>query len=231
MIELIATIIVIGIAFMTVPVILDLNSKSLSAIHESKGTYHALARMQLVLDKYWDEQSYQESEVERNTRYYRVLRTGLDETQADNNLSCSQHEGNARIGHYPSGEDTLYLRRCAESTYTASTALGQENGANDFNDIDDFDGDSETGIDGRFTLSTTVQYYDYESAYVNANPNAQTIDFNQTKAAPASSTSVKLIQIGISDSFMQGTNPAQLIANYYYYATNIGRAQPRVEFR
>jgi len=54
MIELIFSIVILGIVFLSIPLIIQNANTSLESTHDSKGYYHALALMQIIIAKPWD---------------------------------------------------------------------------------------------------------------------------------------------------------------------------------
>jgi prepilin-type N-terminal cleavage/methylation domain-containing protein len=214
MIELIFTLVVLGIVFLTIPTIMQINSESLEDMQETKGLYHAYARAKLIGGKYWDENNSVES---NGSLYYRVLSTQED---ANNELNCTGRDESVRLrkGHYIGTQDTRYRRICAEEGFGATLPLNFNDG--NFNDIDDFNEDKET-LGGRFELNTSVSYVRY-ALDTTTTPN--TIHANAS-LRPSQTSSIKVIQIEMRDGFMTFNNLSEHISTFHTFATNIGRVR------
>lgn len=223
MIELIASIVIIGLAMLTIPTLLEINSASFLSVHESKGLYHAMAKMQYVKDKYWDEQCIENVGGEEQ-QFYRVLHVA---GESGTELECNKAERRARSGHYPGELDARYRRICAEPgrEATAKASLGLDTGESattgaGIDDIDDFNSLPET-VENRFELRTAVDYYDVNLSKTSAIPT-------NVSATP---TSLKRIEIQFFDQFMQPAGSPKKVAVFYYYAANIGRTKPMIAVR
>jgi prepilin-type N-terminal cleavage/methylation domain-containing protein len=140
LIELIFSIVIIGITFTTIPQIITVSSNSISLTFEAKGLYHGVSQMQLILSRAWDE-----ANVDGD---YDVLETTRGE------LTC------ARAGHYD-GSDR---RICSASS---ATAIGLDD-VNSFDDIDDYHNFSESVSEGVtssevYDINSTVEYIIYQN--------------------------------------------------------------------
>lgn len=210
LIELIFTIVILGITFMTLPLILSMTNESIATTLQSRAYYHGLAKMQIVTDKPWDENNTADF-VNTGGIYYVV------ETQSDTGTLLECDGDNMRAGHYAG----LNRRMCNRDSGVASVTLGVDTGeaSPNFDDIDDFDGDTDTAVGtGNYILNTSVDYVAYDPSPAN-----NTATHSSSDAASAQTTSVKRIRVQVLDS---GSNE---ITNYYYYATNIGRPQAYIK--
>lgn len=204
MIELIFTIVIIGIAFMTLPLILNTTNDSIEAVQESRGYYHALAKMQIITDKPWDENNT--ADFKNTGGIYYVLKTQEDSGSI---LECNSND--MRPGHYEGQNRRMCTRDFAFATPLAN--LGKDGETNSsYDDIDDFDGDSDDLTDG-FDLNASV-------TYVNYNANDQSMS---TFSTATETTSVKRITVSLRD------RSGNEIASYTYYATNVGRPQAYIK--
>jgi len=140
MVEMIIAITIIGIAFLSVPVILRITSDSIELAMESRGFYHGLAKMQIVRNMAWDEANV--DDLATSDLYY-VLETLESPNLTGMELSCNAFS--QRPGHYSVGGQ-------------ASALLGQDSG--DFDDIDDFDKQVDTNPNG-YRVDVNVSYTDY----------------------------------------------------------------------
>lgn len=200
LLELIVMIVILGVAFTTLPMILAVSSDSVRNVSDVRGIYHGVAKMQVVLGKPWDEESVDDFET-RGTYY--VLHT--DESDGPGELLYCDRDKN-RSGHYPG----LNRRMCENERATAAAFFAE----GDFDDIDDFDGDHDIDIEG-YRVDTTVSYVRYENGSGITMP---------TPAVPAGTTSnLKHIRVGVI--YPSGNT----LAAYHYYAANIGLSRPFVK--
>ncbi len=188
LIELIFTIVIIGVAFLSVPTIIFSSSRSLEHFMESRGYNHAISKINIIKNFAWDEANANDLV---NLGFYSVLHTQQDD--AGTELMCP------RAGHYA----VDYHRVCSANVATAIGNDGEADGS--FNDIDDFDGSTDALSDG-FTTTVTVEYAPYQNAtvamtYQSANIAAQT-------------TGIKRIRIAVTDS----ANGNAITNYYYYSA-------------
>lgn len=200
LVELIIMIVVLGIAFATLPAILGVSAKSVRGVSEVRGLYHGVAKMQVVLNKPWDEVNVNDFDTGGG---YFVLRTFESDTQGEV-LFCDGDKN--RSGHYPG----LDRRMCENADATAANLFTAEG---DFDDLDDFDGDNDADIGG-FDVNTTVVYV----AYAGGSP------VNMPTAGTAQTSNIKEITVTVSDH-ATGTG----ITRYRYYATNIGLSRPYIK--
>ena len=143
LIELTAAIIVIGVAFLAVPAVLQQSGRSVDLALNARGLYHGLAMMEVVRNKPWDEANV--GDMESAGLYY-VLTT--DESIATPSLACSDDKN--RSGHYPA----INRRQC-EAAF--ASAIGQETAL--FDDMDDYDGYSD--IPEGYEVNVSVRYVTY----------------------------------------------------------------------
>lgn len=208
LVELIATIVIIGIAFLSIPMAMEVTNKAIEFTQTSRGFYHGLAKMKIITNLPWDENNVADFQ---DKGYYQALQTEADST---NELKCDPVTL-SRSGHYVGLETALYRRRCSSQNATDDSALGREG---DYDDVDDYEAETTTySIENVFTITSNVDYI----AYNNASPATATFNFDD--AASTQSTSIKRIGVFITE----GTGAAaQNIGSYFYYAANIGTYQP-----
>ena len=149
LIELIFAIIVIGIAFSAVPSILETSNRSVEGTMQSRGFFHGLSLMQIIRNKYWDENNANDF---AGAGLYYVLQTG------EAGLGCAANNGKSRAGHYGG----INRRQC--DRLDAPSPLGDFGPAADtgnYNDIDDFNADPQPLLENSFQPQITVNYTDY----------------------------------------------------------------------
>jgi Tfp pilus assembly protein PilV len=148
-IELIVMMVVMGIAFATLPMILQVSGESAGRVSDLRGLYHGVAKMQVVLGKPWDEANV--DDFQTGGIYY-VLRTQESDVPGDA-LYCDNDKN--RSGHYPG-----FNRRMCENA-AASALLGRAGDAMaDYDDIDDFNAAPDETIEG-YGVGTVVEYVRY----------------------------------------------------------------------
>jgi hypothetical protein len=200
MIELVIAIVVMGIAMMTLPLMLTTIQKNNNFAMEQEGILAARTKIGDILSYRWDEKS------ESNVTYT----VGV----LDTNSSYFKREVNStrRIGHVVGNR----RRKFFNDERNASTTMGLDAGENINNadDIDDFNGDASdvttvtinevnntNSEDYRFLtldLNTTVRYINDFNNTISVL-NAQILsnisfDFNTTTAT-TTSTNIKMIEV------------------------------------
>ncbi|WP_281950438.1 hypothetical protein [Nitrosophilus kaiyonis] len=204
MIELIITIIVLGLAMTTIPVILSSVSKSDEFSLNQEALLAGATTIGNILTYNWDEKS---------TDLNITLSPILDVTNGDDELD---RETNTtwRKGSFKGTN----RRKFYNTILYASTVLG--NDTNDSDDIDDFIGTKSLTIVSNsnydyvkdIDLVTNVYYVNDKTAYNQKNLNF-TFDINSAGA----STNIKLIEVKVIDKLNNN-----IIAVFRSYALNIG---------
>lgn len=223
LIELIITIVIMGLAFVAIPAIIQNSITTTSAINKSSGIYHGVAKMQIVKSKLWDHNNKQNFD---QIGYYNALditegNGSINYITCNNNISSPDY--GKRSGHFH-GENR---RKCSMGIGgTPSINFGASGSFYTLmQDIDDYNNDinyifgSESATDSIYTLNTKVQYVNF-IAPTNVNiVNVQTKPANQ-----ADITNIKEITVTVT----QEPNNEK-IASYKYYATNIGLFRPLIK--
>ncbi len=139
LVELIFSMVIIAIVFTVVPKIIFVSNKTMALSVKEDGMYEAISLIGSISKLPWDE----------NT-----INSGGKILHTDDN-DCSSDTG-YRIGGF------IGSRNCIDSDANKSDPLGQENGDDDYNDIDDYDAEddyNETSASGKdYNLSTSVDY-------------------------------------------------------------------------
>ncbi len=215
MIELVISIVVIGIAFMSIPLIMTETSKSVDTSVRQEAVMAGLTQMVNVMSYKWDENQTDESV---NGGYAKVL-----DTSSLGILQCGNYpEGRRRIGHFV-GEGR---RKCynVERNATPVANLGSDGG--DLDDIDDIMG-SGTLLAGGGIGSEEDYKKDYgytvNVTYVSDNIIAgsllsTTIFGIISTTASATPTNIKMIETTISSK-----NETQV--KLRAFAANIGEVK------
>lgn len=189
MIELIVSIVVIGIAFMSIPLILAETSRNVETSFRQEAVMAGLTQVVNILSYRWDEQETNET---INGGYAKIL-----DTDGDVNLSCRDFtDGRRRVGNFKG----TYRRKCYNTQRSATPPgqLGSDGG--DLDDIDDLMGSGQALI----AQSATGGKTDYKRSYTSdINVTYISDDFDYTlktlsgtiSTSPATvSTNIKMVQ-------------------------------------
>ena len=177
-IELVVAIVVMGIVFLTVPLILSETQKSTELSIQQEAIMAGVTQLVNTMSYRWDENETNES---LNGGYAKVL----DTIAGDSELQCHNYDNNGsrrRIGHFRESD----RRRCYNPARYAST-LGPDGG--DLDDIDDLI------VSGKNLFATTEGEmngtYEYKRDYsvtLNAYYASDTFDYSQKTITGAIST-------------------------------------------
>ncbi len=190
MIELVFAIVIMGIAVMSLPLILTQVQNNNAFAMQQESILAAKAKIGDILTYEWDENSY-----DSNASHSFVL----DTTNGDGELNATVGTPR-RVGHV----DTDYRRKFFPVATNAS-AIGADGG--DLDDVDDFNGISNpltvTAGEGAgaldyifdLNLTTTVNYSDDNATYSNSPLNGFALNFAN---APATPTNIKVISVTVT---------------------------------
>lgn len=212
LIELIVSIVVIGITFMTVPLILMETQRSSAFSIQQEGIMAGATTLASILGHRWDEADTNET---RNGGFAKVC----DVANGAADLNRTTTDPNRRKGHFR-GE---YRRKFYDSTdkqnATSPSNLGldtDDGGSPD--DIDDFNAQSISLASGGaqdykldYDINTTVYYIADDYNYSGA-PTPPTWEIPNTSVNRA--TNIKMVKTTIVSS--EGT------INLYAFSSNIG---------
>lgn len=205
LIELILTMVIIGVVFTVIPRLVQSMNQSSSITLKEEAMYNAMAYLGMIINLPWDNNNTQNGQI-------------LSVEGGSAAYECNTTSG-YRIGGFVGG------RNCIEPSgvdYNASLLSGREDG--DYNDIDDYHDTNITADKnctatvkkGLFALNTSVVYVDDPSASANG------VLSTAPKAANVS-TNTKYIRVRVgygSDSKHTGC-----ITSFQYHSFNIGSAQ------
>jgi len=205
MLELVIAIVVMGIAVMTLPILLLKTQNNNEYTLQQEIILAARTKMGDTLTYRWDEHSL------INDKIFVLM------TDGDSDLNISSPGSIRRIGHVLASKRRKFSNDLNSSTPVAN--LGPDGG--DLDDIDDFDGKTDTleigsqvtSLDYHYTdfnLTTAVVYISDDANYSNQNLNF-TFDTN----ASASTSSIKMLTLKVK-------GPNNIPFTIRSYSCNIG---------
>jgi len=208
LIEILVSLIVIGIVATTLPIMLQNIVQTSKNVSKEELFYQEFSLLQLINTMYFDE---------NNTigdNYYKDLNATLGDSELliEENATKGQYVGKYnRVGKFDINNNIL--RSGTDSTVSK---IGPDVGENDpskYDDIDDFDGYEEnvSSANGLITLHVKVKYINDNANYGNSDINF-TFDFTEKNL-----TNIKLITVYAK----AGDNNITL----YYPAMNIGASK------
>lgn len=236
LIELIYAIVIIGIAFLTLPVILINNSRNVEQNLEQEAIMIAATKMGQILSYAWDDASINPNPTSANTI---AVTEVLDIATGDLDFNRTSNLEDFRRGHFIQPLHRRMTPHATPRVVTNDTALGLETGETVFDDIDDFDGNvdssiaagSQYGYKNAYDLTTCVDYVD-DGVDSGIDYSATTITFNfdtsskcpyGSNAPAGKATNLKLVQISVDKTTQAGgsTNEQDIIV-LRAYSANIG---------
>jgi len=203
LIELIISIIVIGIIAVTLPLMLQSTSETLKTSAKEEVFYQEFSLLQLIDTLYFDENNT------NGENYYK----DLNATKGDTELLIYRYSSDElnRIGKHQMNNNIF--RSGSNSTVSHIGVDEGEDSEDKYDDIDDYNGFNETLLSyGNVLLKVRVKYIDDESEY-----NKSKINFEFNYKDEKNSTNIKLIQISTT------VDNKKIILNYP--AMNIGRSK------
>lgn len=196
LIELIFTMVIVGLVFTVVPKIVFVTNKSFETVSREDALYNAVSMAGIVASLPWDE---------NNTIYSDVL--GTDSTRPA--YLCDATTGFYRIGGFKGG------RNCMEASAAAKASpIGREDSLH--NDLDDYDGYSVTTATpggSKYLLSVKVRY-------LADPPPGGVVDFS---TLPAVSTSSNIKEVNVTVTNAAGRVKSPFVSSVYYESVNIGQ--------
>jgi type II secretory pathway pseudopilin PulG len=213
MIELVVAIIVMGIAMMTLPMMLTTVQNNNAFAMQQEAILMARTQLGDIMTYPWDENSIKNG-----------ISIVLDTTNGDSNLSrFPDSNSTRRIGHIKGDK----RRKFYTTLQSASTVLGSD--AGDIDDIDDFD-TSIKSLENSTDTNATIGYklsdsnMSIEVKYVSDDTNytKQAIDFTfptTSSVAAGQSTNVKMVTLTLKNSQLDNN------ITFRTYSSNIGANQ------
>lgn len=201
LIELIFSMVIIGIVFTVIPRLVMSMNQSAQTTMKEEAMYNAVAMMGAIINLPWDNNNTENDQI-------------LNVTDGLVNYDCniSNAKGGAlgyRVGGFIGSRNCRALNN-GTYDFNASLSLGRESD-NLYNDIDDYNGDIRTAksCNNLYDLNTSVKYINEESG---ATTNA------------AKTSNAKMITVKVkynADNKLK--NSAKCIADMNYTAYNIGQ--------
>lgn len=216
MIELIFALVIMGITLMSAPMLLNISIQSSNTAMQQESIAAASSQLSLILTYPWDEGDT------NDTTGYGIL----DTTSVNNDINSTHRWLNSRA--YNKNTPSLTVNT------SASAKFGYANDAIPNNDIDDFHNQSNkvtlynadeissiTDNEGeylkgtKFDMNSTVIYSDDDHSYTN-----NFVTFNDPKAAVATTSSIKLVNVTLTDTTGQAEHNQSV--SLYAFSCNIG---------
>ena len=194
LIELVISIVIIGIVVTSIPMLLSSSSKFYNNSVKERSFFNAYSLISLITNELWDENNT------KGNNYYKVLTSD----NGDSELKCT------RIGvvqlNNDSGAD------CASDNNKISV-VGvdtdeDEDNVSSFDDLDDFNNYSTTIDDINFSIK--VAYLNDEADYSKSN-----IFFNIS--SNNNDSNIKIIEVNVTNE-----QNNELISSLKYFSSNIG---------
>lgn len=209
-IELVVAIVVIGIALMSVPLLLSQASKSDEFSLNQEAILAGATKIGNILTFPWDDKLVSSLSVKHI----------LDVTNGDSELDrYPDNNSSRRIGNFKAN-----FRRKFDANITyASATLGNSTDTNTtaYNDIDDFNNVTQSISSGGvgdyikdFNLTTIVKYIDDNATY-SSSPTLNLGDISTASATP--STNLKMVEVTVKD-----TTNNEVITTLRAFSANIG---------
>ena len=198
LIELIITMVIVGLVFMVVPKIIFVTNKSFETIVKEDALYNAMALMGILIHLPWDEE---------NTKYDQILNVGA----GNDAYTCDDSTGFYRKGGFKGS------RNCIDNhsiPMNASATLGREDA--DYNDIDDYDGyriETTTPFGAKYRLEASVRY-------LEDPPPSGNVDISLLSPS-SGSTNIKEINVTVSN--LPGNKKTPFRTSIFYHSVNIGQ--------
>lgn len=213
MIELVIAIVVMGIAMMTLPLMLERTQENNAFAMQQEALLAARTQIGDMTTYPWDDNSLKDNKV-----------AILDTNASDIELARTSATSPRRVGHVNQDRRRKFFDS-NEANNAASTALGPEGG--DLDDIDDFDDGvaktliagetADIGLDYRFDLNmtTNVAYISDTATYANQDL-AFTLGITPITAG---STNIKMTELILQGSGLDGNMTLRA------YSSNIGESE------
>lgn len=231
MIELIFSIVVIGIVMLSVPLLLTQAQKSTTVALQQESIAIAASHTNALLTYAWDEQNTEG--LGATTNILRTQSTNLAQVTGSRFMNDTLTFPNARRRVYSNADASL----SAEAT--SITELGEDNASENSDDVDDFhnkdfslnlvSGSSNASykgeyIDTEITVSNRVVYGDDTAGYSNTSG---VFAFSQPfrRTASASSTNIKLITTTLTTTRTEEEFKDKKIV-FNVFMCNVGSFQP-----
>lgn len=204
LIELVFSIVVVGIAIMSIPVIIRNSNSNVIQSQNVLGYYNALTLMDTIKSKPWDTNNI--NDFEKAGIYY-ILYTG------DANQDCYLDTTSGNTTNYiKKGIGTSDRRRICDPNKKQASQIRPDKNLNSINAFNGYTKNINVGNQTIFNLEAKVEYVDINLKNGNIAPT--------TKITNVKKITVNLIKPNI------GIGGSEVISSYIYYAANIGTDIP-----
>lgn len=220
MIELIFSIVVMGIVMMSAPMLISTASKSGYVGMQQEAINEATSQLNMILGYHWDENDTDEDFADAL-----LVVSNLGDDELDQNDTTSRRQGT------PKESSRSYTREDGETNLTASTIAsfgeGVDNGGTETenDDMDDFDGttitlntieNSEVDYIDKVSIKTDVSYIADDADYATTNLHF-TPDYVNL---PADTTNIKHIQVTLKS--ISNVEELKKTIIFHAFSCNIG---------
>jgi len=194
LIELLFAIIVMSVAMLAIPPILEQTTSNINEILKQEAIFQAYRTIYTIETYKWDEKTTLEGST--STGVINIPHI-LDTTNGDTELNRTNPASVVRQGNF-----NVFTRRTffPSPTY-ASTTLGLDAGETQKDDIDDFNGNIDiiNKSTGNFVIDMRIRQNIY---YISDNTNysANNINININATPATASTNIKMIDINVTDA-------------------------------
>lgn len=196
LIEMIITMVIVGLVFMVVPKIIFVTNKSFETVIKEDALFNAISLAYMVSSLPWDE---------NNTKSDAIL---LSDSSFSEYL-CDSSTGFYRIGGFKGSRNCI-----SAATPPAASAIGAEDSLR--NDIDDYDGysiETSTPKGVKYKMDISVRYMN--------DPGAGSIVDLSALSEASNSSNIKEVKITVSNSASNQKSPFR--STIYYHSANIGQ--------
>ena len=209
LIELIFTMVIVGIVFTVIPKIMFALSKSDSFSIRQDAIFNGMSLTKMISDMPWDKNDTDSIAILRDTNKSTIL------------FDCDTTSG-YRVGGFRGG------RNCEEDLNATAIHVGVVNG-DDIFDIDNIGDFNFTQLESNTTLSTNARNYeinvsvDYVSDDSNVfNYNGQTCTISLQNIQKVSNGFTNLKEINATVYYKSGKRPIKQLTQFDYTSANIG---------
>lgn len=204
LIELVFSIVIVGIAVMSIPIIIRNSNANTIQSQNTLGYYNALTLIDTIKSKPWDTNNI--GDFEKSGIYY-ILYTG------NNSIDCYLDQNTKT--YTKQGLSNTDRRRICDPGMKKATTIASNPNLGSINAFNGYTKEIKVGNVTMFILKTKIEYVDIN--FTNGS--------NITITNSNNITNVKKITVTLSKPGVD-TNTEEPISSYIYYASNIGTDVP-----
>jgi prepilin-type N-terminal cleavage/methylation domain-containing protein len=202
LIELIVSIVVIGIALMTLPLMIEQSAKTNEVANLARSYFNAQVLLQTIASMPWDKQIVIKSTDNNGSLF-------LDVVNGDKALDRTDNNTTKRIGSFEASEEMRHF-------YPSNTFASQiPSSSTTYNAIEDYN-NYKTQV-GNTSFSVAVAYVD-DGKNNNSSHETATWNLNSGNSSQTQSTNLKRITLTLTNT----TGANKTTANLGYFSSNIG---------